>query len=109
MRQLAATAGLATASRKDSQGICFLGKVRFSEFVEEHLGTWSGPIVEEESGALLGVHQGYWFYTVSGVKFLNGILLVMVNLYGCIFEERGGALLGVHQGCWFCTVSGVKF
>ncbi len=42
MRQLAAAAELPNKSRKDSQGICFLGKVKFSEFVKEHLGGWVG-------------------------------------------------------------------
>lgn len=50
VRALAAAAGLATSGRKDSQGICFLGKVKFGEFVGEHLGVWPGPLVEEESG-----------------------------------------------------------
>lgn len=39
VRQLASLAGLPTSKRKDSQGICFLGKVKFNEFVERHLGT----------------------------------------------------------------------
>ena len=37
LREIAAAAGLPNAGRKDSQGICFLGKVKFSEFVAEHL------------------------------------------------------------------------
>lgn len=75
VRDLAVAAGLANSGRKDSQGICFLGKVKFSEFVKEHLGEWQGPLVEEETGQLLGVHQGYWFYTVGqrgGIKLPGG-------------------------------------
>jgi len=37
IREIATAAGLPNAARKDSQGICFLGKVKFSEFVAEHL------------------------------------------------------------------------
>ena len=40
-------------------------QVKFHEFVKEHLGECAGPIVEEESGAAVGVHQGFWFYTVG--------------------------------------------
>lgn len=72
VRQLAAAAGLPTQSRRDSQGICFLGKVRFEEFVREQLGRWPGPLVEEESGRVLGFHDAYWFYTPGQRK---GILL----------------------------------
>jgi len=47
VRALAAAAGLPNAARADSQGLCFLGKVRFDEFVAAHLGKWPGPLVEE--------------------------------------------------------------
>ncbi|KAG2448082.1 hypothetical protein HYH02_007107 [Chlamydomonas schloesseri] len=75
VRKLAAAADLANKNRKDSQGICFLGKVRFSEFVKEHLGEWHGPLLEAESGRKLGTHAGYWFYTVGqrgGIKLPGG-------------------------------------
>jgi len=45
VRALAAAARLPTRARPDSQGICFLGKVRFPEFVRERLGTWPGALV----------------------------------------------------------------
>ncbi|KAG2431081.1 hypothetical protein HXX76_009614 [Chlamydomonas incerta] len=75
VRKLAAAADLANKNRKDSQGICFLGKVRFSEFVKEHLGEWPGPLLEAETGVPLGTHAGYWFYTVGqrgGIKLPGG-------------------------------------
>ena len=65
MRQLAAAAALPNQARRDSQGICFLGKVRFSEFIREHLGTWRGALLEEETGRILGYHDGFWFYTLG--------------------------------------------
>ena len=65
VRQLAEAAGLATQSRKDSQGICFLGKVRFNEFVKEHLGEWPGLLLEEETGTHIGFHKGFWFHTIG--------------------------------------------
>jgi tRNA-specific 2-thiouridylase len=57
VRALAAAAGLATSGRKDSQGICFLGKVKFGEFVGQHLGQWPGPLVEEDSGQVRILHN----------------------------------------------------
>lgn len=68
VRSLAAAAALPNQDRKDSQGICFLGKVRFSEFIKEHLGEWPGPMIEEESGEVLGYHKGFWFHTVGQRK-----------------------------------------
>lgn len=68
VRALAAAADLPNKARKDSQGICFLGKVKFSEFIREHLGEWPGPIVEEESDEVLGYHRGFWFHTVGQRK-----------------------------------------
>lgn len=72
VRRWAAALGLPNQGRRDSQGICFLGKVRFSEFVRQHLGTWPGAILEEETGEVMGFHEGFWFYTLGQRK---GILL----------------------------------
>lgn len=68
VRLLAQYANLPNKSRKDSQGICFLGKVKFDEFIKEHLGEWPGALVELESDEIVGYHDGYWFYTVGQRK-----------------------------------------
>eukprot|EP00850_Spirogloea_muscicola_P015895 SM000125S26100 [mRNA] locus=s125:291752:295371:+ [translate_table: standard] len=65
VRRLADDMGLPNRGRKDSQGICFLGKVRFNEFVAAHLGEREGCILEAETGKLLGTHRGYWFHTIG--------------------------------------------
>jgi tRNA-5-taurinomethyluridine 2-sulfurtransferase len=62
---------LPNRSRKDSQGICFLGKLKFDDFLEHHLGSERGPLVEFESGIALGVHRGFWFYTTGQRKGLG--------------------------------------
>lgn len=74
VRGLARAADLPNQDRKDSQGICFLGKVKFSEFVKEHLGEWPGPLIEEETDEVVGYHRGFWFHTVGQRKgiFLSG-------------------------------------
>lgn len=56
---------LATAQRKDSQGICFLGKISFTDFVKEHLGIRRGVFVQKETGKELGAHEGFYFYTIG--------------------------------------------
>jgi len=75
VRRLAAQMGLPNPGRKDSQGICFLGKVKFSEFVERHIGEMEGIILEAESGDYLGNHRGFWFYTIGqrqGLRLAGG-------------------------------------
>jgi tRNA-specific 2-thiouridylase len=65
LRDYAHTADLPNKARKDSQGICFLGKLKFSEFVQYHLGESPGELVEFETGVVKGTHKGAWFYTVG--------------------------------------------
>ncbi len=71
VRQKAAEAGLPTASRKDSQGICFLGKINYSDFIERHLGVKEGSVIEIETGKKIGTHKGYWFHTIGQRKGLG--------------------------------------
>ncbi len=65
VRDAARSLGLANSERPDSQGICFLGKVRYPEFVRAYLGERPGDIVEQESGRVLGRHRGFWFHTIG--------------------------------------------
>ncbi len=65
VRQLAAAADLPNKARRDSQGICFLGKLKYDEFVREHLGEWPGPLIDDDSGEVVGYHKGFWFHTVG--------------------------------------------
>jgi tRNA-specific 2-thiouridylase len=72
---LAAEFDLPAKERKDSQGICFLGKINYRDFVRFHLGEQTGDIVEKVSGEKKGEHQGYWFYTIGqrhGLKLSGG-------------------------------------
>ena len=61
VRELAIQATLPNAYRRDSQGICFLGKINYNDFIRRHLGEKPGPIVELETGRKLGEHRGFWF------------------------------------------------
>jgi tRNA (5-methylaminomethyl-2-thiouridylate)-methyltransferase len=71
VRQMAKGFGLSTYDRPDSQGICFLGKIKFHEFAQAHLGNRTGKIVEKSTGKVLGQHQGYWFHTIGQRKGLR--------------------------------------
>jgi tRNA-specific 2-thiouridylase len=65
VRALAGKLGLATADKKDSQGICFVGKVGIKEFLLNELGPQPhGPIIDQH-GNEIGRHDGAIFYTIG--------------------------------------------
>jgi tRNA-specific 2-thiouridylase len=63
VRKLAAKFGLPTATKPDSQGICFVGEVGIREFLRQYVPAEPGPVVLAATGARLGQHQGALFYT----------------------------------------------
>jgi len=65
VRELAQKYDVANKDRKDSQGICFLGKLKFSDFIKHYLGEKSGDMLEFETGKKLGTHKGFWFHTIG--------------------------------------------
>ena len=96
LRVIAKDAGLPTADKKDSQGLCFIGKVRLPDFLQQQLKVKVGDIIEipaeyeifsksresleeraeaydynPEMGAKVGEHQGAHFYTIGQRKGLN--------------------------------------
>ena len=71
VRLMAETAHLPSATRKDSQGICFLGKINYNDFIRRYLGEKPGKIVEKETGRILGEHKGFWFHTIGQRKGLG--------------------------------------
>lgn len=65
VRAMAQRLGLATAGKKDSQGICFVGKVGIKDFLLAELGPQpDGPIVDSR-GRVVGRHDGAIFYTIG--------------------------------------------
>lgn len=96
LRKIAKKAGLPTAEKKDSQGLCFIGKVRLPDFLQQQLKVKVGDIVEitadhdiyksekisnserassykysPDMGEFVGEHQGAHFYTIGQRKGLN--------------------------------------
>jgi tRNA-specific 2-thiouridylase len=64
VRDLARTYGLSTAEKKDSQGICFVGKVGIKDFLQHFVKTEPGAIVDKD-GKIVGEHDGALFYTIG--------------------------------------------
>ena len=98
VRELAEKAGLATAAKKDSQGLCFVGKVHLPDFLQQQLKPKTGKVVlidpndrqftlhveattpeamaapfrySASSGKVIGEHQGAHYYTIGQRKGLN--------------------------------------
>lgn len=97
LREIARKAGLPNADKKDSQGLCFIGKVRLPEFLQQKLSIKTGDIIEipknhltfttsdddslqerakpfvlsPDMGEKVGSHQGAHFFTVGQRKGLN--------------------------------------
>ncbi|MBO5742058.1 MAG: tRNA 2-thiouridine(34) synthase MnmA, partial [Bacteroidaceae bacterium] len=71
VRQIAIDAKLPSAKRKDSQGICFLGKINYNDFLRKFMGQREGKIIDIETGKVIGTHQGYWFHTIGQRKGLG--------------------------------------
>jgi tRNA-specific 2-thiouridylase len=67
IRKLAEEAKLPNATRKDSQGICFLGQVPVQDFLEKHIPDHPGPIVRAD-GKTIGQHRGLHRYTIGQRK-----------------------------------------
>lgn len=71
VRRLAAKLKLPSAERHDSQGICFLGKINYNDYIREYVGEKEGDIIELETGKKLGRHKGFWFHTIGQRKGLG--------------------------------------
>jgi tRNA-specific 2-thiouridylase len=57
--------GLATAGKKDSQGICFIGKVGIKDFLIHELGEQPHGDIVDQNGVRIGEHDGAIFYTIG--------------------------------------------
>ena len=85
VRKIAEENHLVNAKRKDSQGICFLGKINYNEYIEKYLGKKDGDIIDADTCKVLGKHHGYWFHTIG---------------------QRKG--LGLSDGPWFVVGKDIK-
>jgi tRNA-specific 2-thiouridylase len=64
VRRMAAEAGLPTAAKKDSTGICFIGERDFREFLSQYLPARPGPMVTP-NGRVVGEHPGVFYFTLG--------------------------------------------
>ena len=91
VRKIAEQYGLATAGKKDSTGICFIGERKFRAFLQNFLPARPGDILEKGSGKKVGRHEGVMYYTLGQRKGLNI-----------------GGVSGGGQGRWFVVEKDVR-
>ncbi len=65
VRKLAKELNLVTATKKESMGICFVGKVGIKEFLDTELGQQSAGDIKDENGRVIGKHNGAIYYTIG--------------------------------------------
>lgn len=65
VRKIAQENSLPVAEKKDSQGICFIGKIDTKEFLQQEIKPCRGDIVDVDTGEKVGEHDGSWYYTLG--------------------------------------------
>src|ERR1041385_4595101 len=91
VRAIAKKAGLATAEKKDSQGLCFIGKVHLPEFLQQRLEPKKGKVIEVPA---------------SSSVFKNGVAeeTLIAKAEPHHFSVNDGAVVGEHNGAHFYTI-----
>ena len=94
VRDIAEREHLVNAKRKDSQGICFLGKINYNDYIRRFLGEQPGNVIELDTGKKIGQHKGLWFHTIGqrhGLGFGGGPWFV-------VKKDVGENILYVSKG-----------
>lgn len=82
VREMATERGLFTATKKDSQGICFVGKVGIREFLSQYVDQTPGKVIDRTTGKVLGHHDGAIFFTLGqrhGLEIGGGLPYYVVG------------------------------
>lgn len=97
VRKIAAEIDLASAERKDSQGICFVGKVDLPTFLQQKLSPKTGDIIE--------IHHGY-YQLEQEIGNTNGYSEKELKQLCSkpIYRPESGQIVGQHKGAWYYTI-----
>ena len=96
VREIARQADLVTAEKKDSQGLCFIGKVRLPEFLQQKLAAKQGDIIEVDANSPLYA-QGV-FSETEGESLWASLSQVVA------YTPQAGKVVGEHPGAHYFTV-----
>ena len=96
VRKIATQLDLVTAEKKDSQGLCFIGKVRLPEFLQQQLKPKEGLIYE------IDAHNP--IYNQSMPKFHSLEEQLVFEAKGIWYLPENGKVVGKHQGAHYFTI-----
>ena len=100
VRESAKIAGLVTADKKDSQGLCFIGKVSLPEFLKQQLQPKEGEIVEIfRDSPLYQTEQPLFSSKLEELRYLSA----KIN-----YQKSDGKVIGKHQGAQYYTIGQSK-
>ena len=116
VRELAKKFGLPNADRKSSQGICFIGKLDFTDFLKKYIKSKAGDIIDT-TGKILGPHEGLVLYTIGqrkGIKLGGGPYFVVKKdfeknelLVSKNENDLGSSDIIVQNVNWFDAETGI--
>jgi tRNA-specific 2-thiouridylase len=95
VRKIAAAQELITADKKDSQGLCFIGKVRLPEFLQQKLAPKEGVIIEIPNNSTI--------YNTQKPSLLNKEAELAFDAKKYIYNSTDGKIVGKHQGAHYFT------
>ena len=95
VRTIASKQELVTADKKDSQGLCFIGKVRLPDFLQQQLQPKSGPIIE--------IPENSELYTNIQPEFDSKLAALAYNSKKISYAPVHGEVVGYHDGAHFFT------
>ena len=95
VRRLAAEGGLATATKKDSQGLCFIGHVSLPDFLQQQLKVKEGDVVEIDANGIAAKREFD--------RMKNMVGLEDYHQWHSKFSSSDGRVVGKHQGAHFYT------
>lgn len=95
VRTIAHHLGLITAQKKDSQGLCFIGKISMPKFLQQQLQIKKGKIIE--------IFSNYAPYNQNKTKFENLLDKLVYESTSYFYHESKGKIIGEHTGAYFFT------
>jgi tRNA-uridine 2-sulfurtransferase len=98
VREIAAKLNLVTANKKDSQGLCFVGKIRLPEFLQQQLQPKKGKIIEIDS------HAEMFLQSQQNTHFDNQESLFKATSAPYKYNLNSGKVIGEHNGAHYYTI-----
>ena len=95
VREMAASQDLITADKKDSQGLCFIGKVRLPDFLQQQLAPKKGNIVE--------IPSDFNAYASTPEEFDNTLSMLHYHAAKTHYSAEDGQIVGEHDGAHYFT------